>query len=148
MLLFWSRARLSSDILCLSLRHEGSIDSESCGEKVNLARESKQREVEQNGVKAAILTVKELGKMAKPSSTISSKGQITVPREVRRRLGRRPGDRVEFVTENGQTMLRPARDAESPFSKYKGANPAFSNVEEVNAWVRSLRDEDEADGAE
>ena len=34
-----------------------------------------------------------------PSSTISSKGQVTVPIEVRHRLGLREGDRVEFVFE-------------------------------------------------
>jgi AbrB family looped-hinge helix DNA binding protein len=33
----------------------------------------------------------------KNSSTISSKGQITVPQEIRRRLGLETGDRVEFV---------------------------------------------------
>jgi len=30
----------------------------------------------------------------KNSSTISSKGQITVPQEIRKRLGLEPGDRV------------------------------------------------------
>lgn len=83
--------------------------------------------------------------MAKASGRISSKGQITIPHEVRKWLGVKPGDRVEFVTENGETKLRPARDAASPFTKYKGAYPAFSSIDEVNAWVRSLRDEDEAD---
>lgn len=33
------------------------------------------------------------------STKISSKGQITVPVEVRRRLGVKQGDRVEFVVE-------------------------------------------------
>ena len=43
------------------------------------------------------------------TSTISSKGQITVPVEVRHRLGLKQGDRVEFVYEDGRTVLRPAR---------------------------------------
>ena len=43
------------------------------------------------------------------SSTISSKGQITVPREIRNRLGLKEGDRVEFVVENDRTTIRPAR---------------------------------------
>lgn len=75
------------------------------------------------------------------SSTISSKGQITVPREIRNRLGLKEGDRVEFVVENDRTTLRPARAPENPFVKYVGALPAFSGVLEVNAWVGTLRDE-------
>ena len=75
------------------------------------------------------------------SSTISSKGQITIPLEIRNRLGLKSGDRVEFVVEDNRTTIRPARGPENPFLKYVGALPAFSNVREVNAWVQSLRDE-------
>jgi antitoxin PrlF len=77
-----------------------------------------------------------------PSSTISSKGQITVPIEVRRRLGLKTGDRVEFVFDKERTAIRPARGATNPFVKYKGALPAFSGVREINAWISDLRDED------
>ena len=45
----------------------------------------------------------------KNSSTISSKGQITVPQEIRKRLGLETGDRVEFVVEEGRYVIRPAR---------------------------------------
>jgi antitoxin PrlF len=80
--------------------------------------------------------------MKRRSSTISSKGQITVPIDVRNRLGLRTGDRVEFVVDDGRTTIRPARAPENPFAKYVGALPFFSGVSEINAWVRSLRDED------
>jgi antitoxin PrlF len=76
------------------------------------------------------------------SSTISSKGQITVPREIRNRLGLKTGDRVEFVVDKDRTSIRPARAPENPFLKYVGALPAFSSVHEANAWVRTLRDEE------
>jgi len=76
------------------------------------------------------------------SSTISSKGQITVPLEIRNRLGLKKGDRVEFVVDNDRTTIRPARAPENPFVKYGGALPAFSNVHEANSWVRTLRDEE------
>jgi antitoxin PrlF len=76
------------------------------------------------------------------SSTISSKGQITVPLEIRNRLGLKKGDRVEFVVDNGRTTIRPARAPENPFVKYVGALPAFSDVDEANAWVRTLRDQE------
>jgi antitoxin PrlF len=73
-------------------------------------------------------------------STISSKGQITVPIEIRRRLGLKEGDRVEFVVEGEHTIIRPAQPAENPFEKYAGALPAFRSRREINAWVSSLRD--------
>jgi AbrB family looped-hinge helix DNA binding protein len=77
-----------------------------------------------------------------PSSTISSKGQVTVPIEVRHRLGLRQGDRVEFVFEDGRTILRPQSSATNPFTAYLGAFPAFSSREEINAFYRELRDDD------
>ena len=77
------------------------------------------------------------------SSTISSKGQVTVPLEIRRRLGLKTGDRVEFVVNNGRTEIRRARTAENPFMKYVGAVPKFASRREINAWVRRLRDEEE-----
>jgi len=77
-----------------------------------------------------------------PSSTISSKGQVTVPIEVRHRLGLKEGDRVEFVFEDGKTVLRPSRPTTNPFSAYLGAFPAFSSREEINAFYRDLRDDD------
>jgi len=77
-----------------------------------------------------------------PSSRISSKGQVTIPQEVRERLGLRAGDRVEFVAEGDKTVLRPARSHENPFERYIGALPHFSNLDEIHAWVRDLRGDD------
>lgn len=34
-------------------------------------------------------------------ATLTSKGQITIPVEVRRKLGLKPGDRIDFVMEAG-----------------------------------------------
>jgi antitoxin PrlF len=81
----------------------------------------------------------------KPSSTISSKGQITVPLEVRNRLGLKKGDRVEFVMEHNRTSIRPARAADNPFLKYAGALPAFTSIHKINKWIHALRDEDRAE---
>lgn len=79
-----------------------------------------------------------------PSSTISSKGQITVPQEIRNRLGLSPGDRVEFVVENDRTVIRPVRSEPNPFEKYVGILGTFpGGVKGINAWVADMRDEDE-----
>lgn len=43
------------------------------------------------------------------SSTITSKGQTTIPKEIRERLGVSTGDRVEYVVEpDGHVRLLPA----------------------------------------
>lgn len=43
-------------------------------------------------------------------ATISSKNQITLPAEVRRRLGVGASDKIAFVfTPSGDTLVRPAR---------------------------------------
>ena len=76
-------------------------------------------------------------------STISSKGQITLPVEIRTRLGVKSGDQVEFYVEDGKTVLRPVRAAGDPFERWAGAFPAFKTREEINAWVREMRDGDE-----
>lgn len=42
------------------------------------------------------------------TAAVTSKGQITIPIEVRVKLGIKPGDRVRFVeNENGEIVLKP-----------------------------------------
>jgi len=53
------------------------------------------------------------------SSTLTSKGQITIPREVRDRLGLREGDRVVFqFDEHGNLLLR--QEAHRPLGRLPG----------------------------
>ena len=40
------------------------------------------------------------------SSSVTSKGQVTIPKEVRRELGIRQGSRVSFAVRNGKAELR------------------------------------------
>jgi AbrB family looped-hinge helix DNA binding protein len=42
------------------------------------------------------------------TTTMTSKGQVTVPKEVRQRLGLRQGSRIAFVVEGDHAVLRPA----------------------------------------
>jgi AbrB family looped-hinge helix DNA binding protein len=44
------------------------------------------------------------------SSAIDKRGRITIPKEVRVRLGLTAGDRVEFVIEGEQVIFRRATD--------------------------------------
>lgn len=80
-------------------------------------------------------------------STMTSKGQLTVPQEIRKRLGLQTGDRVEFVVEEDRTVIRPAREEANPFEKFIGIASPFPGGEEgIKAWIdeiRSDRDDDE-----
>jgi AbrB family looped-hinge helix DNA binding protein len=77
-------------------------------------------------------------------STISSKGQVTVPQEIRKRLGLDPGDRVEFVMERDCTVIRPARSEENPFQKYFGILGRFPGGEEgIKAWIDDMRSDED-----
>ena len=50
---------------------------------------------------------------------ITSKGQVTIPKDVRERLGLRPGDEIEFVDDR-QGFRVQKRVTASPFRKYRG----------------------------
>lgn len=50
---------------------------------------------------------------------VTSKGQITVPKAVRDRLGLEPGDELEFIETGGQMVIR-RQETGSRFEKYRG----------------------------
>lgn len=41
-------------------------------------------------------------------TTLTSKGQVTIPKEIRDELGLKPFDKIEFISDNGQARLRKA----------------------------------------
>jgi AbrB family looped-hinge helix DNA binding protein len=75
-------------------------------------------------------------------ATITSKGQITVPREVRRILGVRSGDKLLFESDGKGVRIRPIKNR-SAFSKYRGiGNPGIpSGRKKIGTWLRGLRGE-------
>jgi AbrB family looped-hinge helix DNA binding protein len=73
---------------------------------------------------------------------VSSKGQVTVPIEIRRRLGVKSGDRVQFVVKQGEVVLLPARGAENPFEKWIGALAKGTPEGTAVAWVREMRNDE------
>ncbi len=77
-----------------------------------------------------------------PRATLTSKGQITIPQEVRQRLGLRQGDQIEFVIEDGVTVVRPIRGETNPFAAYVGALGAFGSKDDISTWLDDLRDDD------
>jgi AbrB family looped-hinge helix DNA binding protein len=71
---------------------------------------------------------------------ITSKGQITVPRDIRRALGVRSGDSLLFESDRRGVRVRPVK-VESRFEKYRGiGNPGIpSGRKGIVGWVRKLR---------
>lgn len=82
-------------------------------------------------------------KVKMKTSTVSSKGQVTIPQEIRIRMGLKEGDRIEFVIDHGQTVIRPARTRHKRFDDYVGVLPQFKSIDEINAWVREIREDRE-----
>lgn len=72
------------------------------------------------------------------SATLTSKGQITLPKSVRDRLGLATGDRVEFVqTESGFLMRQVAGD----ITALKGVLPRPArpvSIDEMNAAIARM----------
>lgn len=73
------------------------------------------------------------------STTVTSKGQVTIPKAVRNRLGILPGSAVEFELEaDGRVVLRKV-DAACPTSRFESlrglAGPGLS-TDEIMALTR------------
>jgi len=59
------------------------------------------------------------------TATISSKGQVTIPQDVRKALDLKQGDQLVFVVEDGKAVIHPVRPREfsSLFGVLKGRVP-------------------------
>jgi AbrB family looped-hinge helix DNA binding protein len=76
---------------------------------------------------------------------VTSKGQITVPVEIRKSLGVKPGDSIRFEQQEGG--VRVMRDDDNPFEKWRGIGNLGigSGREAVMAYMREIRGYDEYD---
>jgi AbrB family looped-hinge helix DNA binding protein len=81
-----------------------------------------------------------MGKAMRKTAKVTSKGQITIPREIRRRLGVRAGDRVLFEESAEGVKVKAVRDG-SVFEKYAGiGNPGIGKGRKaIQKWLRELR---------
>jgi antitoxin PrlF len=80
-----------------------------------------------------VLTVR---RQAVPDATVTSKGQITIPAQVRRDLGLRPGSRVSFVQmDNGAYEIIAKTES---ITRLKGIIPPLDRpvtIEEMNEAI-------------
>ena len=70
------------------------------------------------------------------SSTLTSKGQTTVPKEIRDLLHIQPGDRIEYVLEGTRVYLAPATMTLDQFCALLPPSPQKHTVEEINEAIR------------
>jgi AbrB family looped-hinge helix DNA binding protein len=73
-------------------------------------------------------------------ATITSKGQITVPREIRRVRGVRSGDKLLFESDGKGIRVRPVR-SKSVFSKYRGIGNSEipPGRKSITKWLSGMR---------
>jgi len=72
-----------------------------------------------------------------PTATVTTKGQVTIPVEVRSALGLETGDRVEFVElKKGQfAIIAATRSVQELKGKYRGKRRKPVSIEEMNAAI-------------
>jgi len=69
---------------------------------------------ERNTIDARITSVHNVAigdTMRLPQSRMTQKGQVTIPVEVRKQMGLKPSDRVEFEIVDGYAIVRPVRSS-------------------------------------
>ena len=71
------------------------------------------------------------------TSTLTSKGQTTIPKDVRKRLNLQPGDRLEFVIdEDGRVLVLPASIDASELAGMLKPPVRPVSVEDMNRAIR------------
>jgi AbrB family looped-hinge helix DNA binding protein len=70
-------------------------------------------------------------------SVVSEKGQVTIPKAIRDRLGLTPGTKIEFEAESGRLVGKKALGAD-PLRKWRGAGRLPVRVS-VNSYLETVR---------
>lgn len=68
-------------------------------------------------------------------ATVSEKGQVTIPKPIRAKLGIRPGVVLDFEAQNGQLVARKT-SAESPLDEVFGTLVMDETVDEFIERIR------------
>jgi AbrB family looped-hinge helix DNA binding protein len=71
------------------------------------------------------------------TATLTVKGQVTIPADVRKRMGLHAGDRIEFVElQDGQYLIKPAIDDVRSLKGMLRKPRKPVSVEDMNAAIR------------
>ena len=76
----------------------------------------------------------------KRQATVTTRGRVAIPREIRRRMGVKAGDKLEFK-DKGNRVRMTAVYRQSVFEKYRGiGNPGIGNGRNaVIKWLGEMR---------
>lgn len=69
---------------------------------------------------------------------VTSKGQVTVPLPIRSEFGLKPGTEVEFVTQDGNIILRAKRKSRNPIDDWLDEAIGVSRGKVTTASVMKL----------
>jgi AbrB family looped-hinge helix DNA binding protein len=71
-------------------------------------------------------------------TTLTNKGQVTIPKAIRDSLGLHPGDKLEFViTESGEGLFRPVtKRVDDVFGRLYQPERKPASIEEMDAVVK------------
>ena len=72
-------------------------------------------------------------------TTVSEKGQITIPKVLRERLGLRSGVILDFREESGR-LIGEKRVAEDPFGKWRGKGSLPEEVASTDEYLAQVRE--------
>ena len=72
-------------------------------------------------------------------ATVTSKGQVTIPKDVRDALGVGPGDRIDFVDMGNGFMVVPVKgDLKSLQGMFKGRRKKALTIDEMNELIAQM----------
>ena len=72
-------------------------------------------------------------------ATITSKGQVTIPMEVRKRFGLKEGERIVFTERNGELLVKPKiKNAIKELQNLRKTLPKLSR-EEIDEMIKESK---------
>ena len=74
-----------------------------------------------------------------PLTTLTTKGQVTIPKDIRDSLKLRIGDKIEFIiTKKGEAIIRAVtKKVDEVFGKLEQNNGKIVSVEEMNSAIKN-----------
>lgn len=71
---------------------------------------------------------------------VTTKGQVTIPKEIREELGIEPGDEIAFEEVDGRYEIRKREpttaEGGDPFEKYRGSAGSEETMADRMGWLR------------
>jgi AbrB family looped-hinge helix DNA binding protein len=78
-----------------------------------------------------------------PHSTVTSKGQTTIPGKIRKALRIKPGDKLEYAVEGNHATIRVhlgTRSLKGVLASKKGKGMSFAQIREAAAKAARVRE--------